>query len=454
MRLKLLVMLGALFVALAVMPAFAAEAILEQCVPDQQSPYNGDAGISQRFTPTLDVDITAVAFPLADDAGAACTGAPCSIYFHIATTNGTGQPISPPLWSSGAIDETAFPVDTVDYVNTDYTTWLKYPVTGLTLTSGVTYGLIRSKRLTSFSEFFFGSDQVGFGFSCNGEHGHVYSALSDSTTWTTSSWAPQTGSNSYPYVIWGTLAPIVLQATGVTSGEHEVRIEYDGNDVFLYVDNVLQDSSTSGVVEVANNTNDWEMLTNNAMPYVEAITGSLNSSLTLWYQFDTIPNLLLEDRSGNGNDTIARYPDTPLGVDTTLLPLVSTPDATVGTTGSTPSSDFVGGLTPLDGLTPGESANCPIVVVSIFDLPKKALCYAATVGNLPYGAMLVITAFLVTCAIGLIAYIAFRKGFIMYIAMMIGSMFAIFYGDGIWGWIVPITFAGLCAPFIVKELRT
>src|SRR5680860_1391452 len=401
-------MLGALFVALAVMPAFAAEAILEQCVPDQQSPYNGDAGISQRFTPTLDVDITAVAFPLADDAGAACTGAPCSIYFHIATTNGTGQPISPPLWSSGAIDETAFPVDTVDYVNTDYTTWLKYPVTGLTLTSGVTYGLIRSKRLTSFSEFFFGSDQVGFGFSCNGEHGHVYSALSYSTTWTTSSWAPQTGSNSYPYVIWGTLAPIVLQATGVTSGEHEVRIEYDGNDVFLYVDNVLQDSSTSGVVEVAN----------------------------------------------NGNDTIARYPDTPLGVDTTLLPLVSTPDATVGTTGSTPSSDFVGGLTPLDGLTPGESANCPIVVVSIFDLPKKALCYAATVGNLPYGAMLVITAFLVTCAIGLIAYIAFRKGFIMYIAMMIGSMFAIFYGDGIWGWIVPITFAGLCAPFIVKELRT
>jgi hypothetical protein len=248
---------------------------------------------------------------------------------------------------------------------------------------------------------------------------------------------------------------LILQAVGVADGVHELRVEYDGTDVFLYLDDVLEDSITG--VDIVNNSNDWEMFTGNSMPYVEFVEFYLDTVLVLWYQFDTIPNLLLEDRSAGTNNIIARYPDTPFGVDVTLLPLTTGDDAlsgTVSTTGSTPSSDFTGGgVPPLGGLTPGEGANTP-VFNNLFDAPKVLIFKMATFAGVPYIVGLIILAYIVTCAIGVVTYAAFRKGWIMYVAMLIGSMFAIFYGDGIWGWIVPITFAGLCAPFIVKEMRT
>jgi hypothetical protein len=273
-------------------------------------------------------------------------------------------------------------------------------------------------------------------------------------SWTIDS--SESGSDLLLTVTFG--APnLVLQAVGVEDGVHELRVEYDGTTVLLYLDDVLEDSTTP--VDLVNNANDWEMFTGNSMPYVEFVEFYLDTVLVLWYQFDTIPNLLLEDRSAGTNDIIARYPDTPFGVETILLPLTSGDDdvsgsGTVGTTGSTPSSDFTaGGIPPLGGLTPGEGANTP-VFNNLFDAPKVLIFKMAEFAGVPYIVGLIILAYIVTCAIGVGAYAAFRKGWIMYVAMLIGSMFAIFYGDGIWGWIVPITFAGLCAPFIVKEMRT
>jgi hypothetical protein len=195
------------------------------------------------------------------------------------------------------------------------------------------------------------------------------------------------------------------------------------------------------------------------MPYVEFVEFYLDTVLVLWYQFDTLPNLLLEDRSAGTNDIIARYPDTPFGVDTLLLPLTSGDDAiggsgTVGTTGSTPSSDFTGGgIGPLTGLVPSECATEP-AFNNLFDAPKVLIFKMTAFAGISCQVGLIVAAYIVTAGIGIGAYAAFRKTWVMYIAMMIGSMFAIFYGDGIWSWIVPITFAGLCAPFIVKEMRT
>jgi hypothetical protein len=250
---------------------------------------------------------------------------------------------------------------------------------------------------------------------------------------------------------------LVLQATGVADGVHELRVEYDGTTVLLYLDDVLEDSTTP--VDLVNNANDWEMFTGNSMPYVEFVEFYLDTVLVLWYQFDTLPNLLLEDRSAGTNDIIARYPDTPFGVDTLLLPLTSGDDAiggsgTVGTTGSTPSSDFTGGgIGPLTGLVPSECATEP-AFNNLFDAPKVLIFKMTAFAGISCQVGLIVAAYIVTAGIGIGAYAAFRKTWVMYIAMMIGSMFAIFYGDGIWSWIVPITFAGLCAPFIVKEMRT
>lgn len=245
----------------------------------------------------------------------------------------------------------------------------------------------------------------------------------------------------------------VLQATGVESGEHLVEVIKDGTTFELYLDGVLEDTLiTTG--DLVDNSNDWAMFTNNAMPYVEYVTGSQSATLTHWFQFDDLPNLMLEDRSGNGNDAIARYPDTPEGIEVGALPLTDGGDVTIGVTGSaSTSSEFIPGIGVLDNSTPGEAGNVP-AIETIFDVPKKLMFDAAADSGLPYSAMLIIVAFILTCLIGLLAYAAFRRGFVMYVAMIIGSLFAVFYGDGIWGWIVPVTFAIMCSPFLVKELRS
>ena len=61
--------------------------------------------------------------------------------------------------------------------------------------------------------------------------------------------------------------------------------------------------------------------------------------------------------------------------------------------------------------------------------------------DIPYNALLIVGAFIIASVIGLLAYQAFGSIHIMYIAMLGASIFAVIYGDGIWGWLVPITFA-------------
>jgi hypothetical protein len=337
-------------------------------------------------------------------------------------------------------DASNWPIDCADWISTVGTDAFSEDLT--TVASPITLGTLSSINLTGYTA-------LRLGISGGEPTG--------TNRWRASSF--EGADDLILTVTFNVLPPdLILQATGVADGVHELRVEYDGDEVLLYVDDVLEDSSAG--LDIVNNSNDWEMFTGNAMPYVEFVEFYLDTVLVLWYQFDTIPNLLLEDRSPGTNDIIARYPDTPFGVETILLPLTSGDGAqdgsgsTVGTTGSTPSSDFTaGGIPPLGGLTPGEGANTP-VFNNLFDAPKVLIFKMAEFAGVPYIIGLIILAYIVTCAIGVAAYAAFRKGWIMYVAMLIGSMFAIFYGDGIWGWIVPITFAGLCAPFIVKEMRT
>jgi len=76
------------------------------------------------------------------------------------------------------------------------------------------------------------------------------------------------------------------------------------------INNLAMDSDSPSHNPPVVNANDWEMFTNNAMPAVEYVKITLASVLNLWYEFNTLPGLLLVDRSGEDNDTIARYPDT------------------------------------------------------------------------------------------------------------------------------------------------
>lgn len=64
-----------------------------------------------------------------------------------------------------------------------------------------------------------------------------------------------------------------VTATGVASGEHTVLVKTDGIDLEIYVDDMgtPKDTSALGGVGVPDNSNDWKLLDNNVMPYVEYV---------------------------------------------------------------------------------------------------------------------------------------------------------------------------------------
>ncbi len=110
---------------------------------------------------------------------------------------------------------------------------------------------------------------------------------------------------------------ITLQATGLTSGAQTLRIVGDATGVFLYIDDVLQDSHGTQAV-VIDNANDYQMFSNSAMPYVEFAKISVEGVLQLHYEFNDLPDHELTDRSGEGHSATARYPDTIDGYTTAL----------------------------------------------------------------------------------------------------------------------------------------
>lgn len=64
-----------------------------------------------------------------------------------------------------------------------------------------------------------------------------------------------------------------VTATGVASGEHVILVKADGFDLEIFVDDMVtpKDTSALGGVGMPNNSNDWKLLENNVMPYVEYI---------------------------------------------------------------------------------------------------------------------------------------------------------------------------------------
>jgi hypothetical protein len=244
-------------------------------------------------------------------------------------------------------------------------------------------------------------------------------------------------------------ATITLQAVGVDDGEHRIRIVFDDDDVFLYLDEVLTATHNNGMaINYNDNSNDWEMFTNNAMPAVEYAKIIDGSNPMLWYEIMTLPELNLIDVSGEGNTIIARYPDTPAGLTTQIQPLEAT-GVVVDPAGS--GSEIVGEIGALSNADPTEFSNVP-VFNGLFDIPKVLLYHLATVSDVPYNVVLILAGFMITVAFGLAAAV-FRQSFMIYAAMIMGSTFSIFYGDGIWGWIVPITFGVMMSPILVKYLR-
>ena len=75
-----------------------------------------------------------------------------------------------------------------------------------------------------------------------------------------------------------------LTASGINSGEHEVKLLADGTNLKLYIDGVLEDSVALGVGSVIDNAADWVLMQNNVSPYIDYISYSVSGTPQFTYE--------------------------------------------------------------------------------------------------------------------------------------------------------------------------
>lgn len=164
---------------------------------------------------------------------------------------------------------------------------------------------------------------------------------------------------------------ITLQATGLTSGEKTVRIVGDSTGIFLFIDDVLQDSHGTQAV-IIDNANDYQMFSNSAMPYVEFAKISVEGVLQLHYEFDDLPDHELTDRSGEGHSAIARYPDTIDGFTVALQSAAGS--AAGGDITVEPGSEIIGDFDVIDDFSTTPSVpGSGFFLLDIFDVFTSGL---------------------------------------------------------------------------------
>jgi len=131
----------------------------------------------------------------------------------------------------------------------------------------------------------------------------------------------------------------IISVTGAcASGEHDIRLDYNGANLDLFIDNMGVAVDTEAIVTtVPDNANDW-IIGSNATPYIDSITFDIGGATALWYEPVTI--ILADtatDRSGSGNHGDITWGANPAGIEITILGLVSSETFTAsGDDGSIP----------------------------------------------------------------------------------------------------------------------
>lgn len=103
-----------------------------------------------------------------------------------------------------------------------------------------------------------------------------------------------------------------LSATGIPTGEHDILIYNDPITTRLYIDDDLKDDTSSALVSIPNNANDWT-IGSSLVSYIDLfelqIVGSGNCTIPWSY------GATLEDQSGNGNDATPTFRTTSSDAD-------------------------------------------------------------------------------------------------------------------------------------------
>ena len=98
---------------------------------------------------------------------------------------------------------------------------------------------------------------------------------------------------------------ITIEASGLSSGEKDFAIWADGSDLHIAVDGSESDNASIGSGSIADNTDNWTMLTNGVMPYADNITVEIDGTLAgSWdWEYDTT----FQDDSAYDNDATPTF---------------------------------------------------------------------------------------------------------------------------------------------------
>ena len=222
---------------------------------------------------------------------------------------------------------------------------------------------------------------------------------------------------------------ITLIASGVTSGEHTLKITRDATQIQIHIDGILE-ATHAGTANVVNNANVWEMFGNGAMPYVEFVKITNENVLELHYEINTLPTFELVDRSGEGHDAAIRFPDTLAGL---TVDLAST-EATVFTDGASASNlEVIGAIPDIKNYTDAPDAGegwWVFEVINIF-----------TNGLLPYQAMTTIFSLAVIGTGVVFAAKFLRHALLVGLVMiaLVAIMWLLGANPGWWLWLLAIS---------------
>ena len=245
-----------------------------------------------------------------------------------------------------------------------------------------------------------------------------------------------------------TYATTLLRATNVASGYHTITVQATGGiTATLKVDGVVRDTIAYSL-PLVNNANAWTMFVNEVMPYVTLARITVGGALRLWFQMNDLPDHQIDDRSGNSNNAVARYPDTPSLLTSRVLPLEPT-GVTHGDV-LAPSGAFVAPVSEITNLEATEHTNTP--TFPVFVLLRWGADNSG--GMIPYQAYLIMFAFILCVAAMLGSWYALHSVHITWIALTAASISFIFVGGGIWTWMIPFSFAITGAVYIFYRRGT
>lgn len=236
----------------------------------------------QSFTASASYDIVGVILNLGR-VGAVSHTLSVSLYAE----DGAGKPTGEVL-ASGSIDGST--IDTASFA--DYI----IPMTQYSLSSGSKYVIVFS---------YVGGDvsnKINYGVRTSGAYagGAKITSSNSGATWTV-------GATEDLYFKIQKRYTYSVVATGITSGEHIVKLNADGADLKLYVDAVLKDTESLGGASVIGNANNWVLFGGNSMTYVNYYKQTVSGTLIAHYQpasmitATTVPDL--EGAAQNGTIT-------------------------------------------------------------------------------------------------------------------------------------------------------